>query len=266
MAGALVKVKVAQSCPTLCDPMVCPWNSPAQNTAAGCHSLLQGIFLTRESNWGLLHCRQILYHLSYQGNLANTLGKYQVEVDTFPLFALLPWIPPSFHFCLFLLLVSISPLLSSYLSSLWPHILHYALDWPQNSFGFFCQLLRKNLNELYRQPNISWFFFQFISRVLDFLIFKKCSGLPWWLSAEESACQCRRHRFNPSSGKIPHRACALEPGSHNHWSLEAWTLCSTTGETTTRSLHITTREWPLLTATRERSPCTKTPHSQKINF
>ena len=112
MAGALVKVKVSQSCPTLCDPMVCPWNSPAQNTAAGCHSLLQGIFLTRESNWGLLHCRQILYHLSYQGNLANTLGKYQVEVDTFPLFALLPWIPPSFHFCLFLPLVSISPLLS----------------------------------------------------------------------------------------------------------------------------------------------------------
>ena len=29
-------------------------------------SLLQGIFLTRESNWGLLHCRQILYQLSYQ--------------------------------------------------------------------------------------------------------------------------------------------------------------------------------------------------------
>ena len=26
--------------------------------------LLQGIFLTEESNWGLLHCRQILYQLS----------------------------------------------------------------------------------------------------------------------------------------------------------------------------------------------------------
>ena len=31
-------------------------------------SLLQGIFLTQRSNSGLLHCRQILYHLSYQGN------------------------------------------------------------------------------------------------------------------------------------------------------------------------------------------------------
>ena len=30
----------------------------------GCHSLLQGIFLTQGSNLGLLHCRQILYHLA----------------------------------------------------------------------------------------------------------------------------------------------------------------------------------------------------------
>ena len=22
-------------------------------------------------------------------------------------------------------------------------------------------------------------------------------GLPWWLSGKESACQCRRHRFDP---------------------------------------------------------------------
>ena len=28
---------------------------------------LQWIFLTQESNWGLLHCRWILYQLSYQG-------------------------------------------------------------------------------------------------------------------------------------------------------------------------------------------------------
>ena len=32
------------------------------------HSLLQGIFQTQGSNPGLLHCRQILYRLSYQGN------------------------------------------------------------------------------------------------------------------------------------------------------------------------------------------------------
>ena len=84
-----------------------PWISPGQNTGVGSLSLLQGIFptqglnpiplhcrqfftswatreaqeywsgypillqwifLTQESNWGLIHCRCILYHLSYQGS------------------------------------------------------------------------------------------------------------------------------------------------------------------------------------------------------
>ena len=42
-----------------------PWDSPGKNTGVGCHSLLQEIFLTQGSNPGLLHCRQILYCLSY---------------------------------------------------------------------------------------------------------------------------------------------------------------------------------------------------------
>ena len=45
-----------------------PWNSPGQNTGVSSHSLLQGIFPTQESNPGLLHCRQILDHLSHQGS------------------------------------------------------------------------------------------------------------------------------------------------------------------------------------------------------
>ena len=45
-----------------------PWNSPAQNTGVGSHSLLQGIFPTQGSNPGLLHCRQILYQLSHKGS------------------------------------------------------------------------------------------------------------------------------------------------------------------------------------------------------
>ena len=62
-----MKVKVAQLCPTLCDPMDCsPWISPGQNAGVGGLSLLQQIFLTQESNRGLLHCRQILYQLNYQ--------------------------------------------------------------------------------------------------------------------------------------------------------------------------------------------------------
>ena len=46
-----------------------PRNSPGQNTGVGSLSLLQGLFLTQELNQGLLHCRQILYQLSYQGSL-----------------------------------------------------------------------------------------------------------------------------------------------------------------------------------------------------
>ena len=48
--------------------LLCPWNSPGKNTGLGCHSLLQGIFPTQGLNLGLLHCRQILYHLSHQGS------------------------------------------------------------------------------------------------------------------------------------------------------------------------------------------------------
>ena len=39
-----------------------------KSTGVGSLSLLQWIFLTQESNRGLLHCRWILYQLSYQGN------------------------------------------------------------------------------------------------------------------------------------------------------------------------------------------------------
>ena len=41
-------------------------DSSGQNTGVGCHSLLQRIFPAQGSNSGLLHCRQILYHLSYK--------------------------------------------------------------------------------------------------------------------------------------------------------------------------------------------------------
>ena len=34
---------------------------------------------------------------------------------------------------------------------------------------------------------------------------------PWWLSDKESACQGKRHEFDPWSGKIPHTAEQLKP-------------------------------------------------------
>ena len=71
--------EVTQSCPTLCDPMDC---SPSGSSV---HGIFQAIVLewiaisfsrgssqprdrTQGSNPGLLHCRQMLYHLSHQGS------------------------------------------------------------------------------------------------------------------------------------------------------------------------------------------------------
>ena len=51
--------------------LLCPWNSPGKNTRMDSHSLLQGIFPAQGSNLGLLHCRQILYHLNYQAHLQS---------------------------------------------------------------------------------------------------------------------------------------------------------------------------------------------------
>ena len=65
---------VAQWCPTMWDPMECSvagtsvhGHSPGKDTGAGSHTFLQGIFPTQGSNTGLLHCKQILYHLRHQG-------------------------------------------------------------------------------------------------------------------------------------------------------------------------------------------------------
>ena len=61
------KVKVAQSCLTLCDPMDYTDHGILQARVGSC-SLLQGIFPTQGLNPGLPHCRQILYQLSHQGS------------------------------------------------------------------------------------------------------------------------------------------------------------------------------------------------------
>ena len=60
------KIEVAQSPPTLCnttDYTVHEFFRP--ETGVGSLSLLRGIFPTQEWNQGFLHCRRILYQLSY---------------------------------------------------------------------------------------------------------------------------------------------------------------------------------------------------------
>ena len=64
-------VLVAQSCPTLWNPMDCslPGSSVhGKDTGVGCYFLFQRIFLTQELNLGLSQCRQILYLPNYKGS------------------------------------------------------------------------------------------------------------------------------------------------------------------------------------------------------
>ena len=77
-----------------------------KNTGVGSLSLLQWIFSTQELNWGLLHCRWILYQLSYEGSPGLVVSpKVKVKVKSLScvrLFAT-PWAvayqaPPSMGF------------------------------------------------------------------------------------------------------------------------------------------------------------------------
>ena len=60
--------RIAQLCLSLCDLMDSTVLGILQARILDSLSLLQGIFLTQELNWGLLHCRWIPYQLSYQGS------------------------------------------------------------------------------------------------------------------------------------------------------------------------------------------------------
>ena len=73
MSIAKKESEVAQLCPTLCNPMDC---SPPGSLVHGIFqarvlewvaiSCSRGFFPTQGLNLGLLHCRQILYHLRHQ--------------------------------------------------------------------------------------------------------------------------------------------------------------------------------------------------------
>ena len=57
-----------------------------KNTGVGSLSLLQGVFLTPKSSQGLLHGRQILYQLSYQGGPDVVIPENNSFVCGYPVF------------------------------------------------------------------------------------------------------------------------------------------------------------------------------------
>ena len=86
------KVKVAQLCPTLCNSMDSPWNSPGQNTGVGSFFLLQGIFPTQGSNPGLPQCGRILSQLSHkEAFLIPTSQSDPTYLETLPHWVRVPF-------------------------------------------------------------------------------------------------------------------------------------------------------------------------------
>ena len=81
---------VAKSCqlfshPMDCSPtrLLCPWGFPGKNPGVGCHFLFQGIFLTQRLKPSLLHCSQILYHLSYQVRIAQRVANGHIAIQSY---------------------------------------------------------------------------------------------------------------------------------------------------------------------------------------
>ena len=88
-----MKVKVAQSCPTLRPHGLCSlWNSPGQQTGVGSLSLLQGIFPTQGWNRGppALQADSLPTELSGNVLLVKTHGYVQLKWIHFYLVLTLP--------------------------------------------------------------------------------------------------------------------------------------------------------------------------------
>ena len=75
LARALHVYKSLQLSPTLCDPMDCSLPGSSVHGISQVRTLewvaISFNFLTQGLNLGVLHCRQIPYHLSHQGSVLN---------------------------------------------------------------------------------------------------------------------------------------------------------------------------------------------------
>ena len=78
-------------CSLLGPRLLCPWNFPGNSTGVGCHSLLQGIFLTQGCNTGLPQCRQTLDRVSHWGSTRSQTTVGELEADCIQRLAKCTW-------------------------------------------------------------------------------------------------------------------------------------------------------------------------------
>ena len=67
-----------------------------KNTGEGSLALLQWMFPTKKLNWGSLHCRWVLYRLSYQESPVISFTSWQIDGETIETVTdIFPWAPNS---------------------------------------------------------------------------------------------------------------------------------------------------------------------------
>jgi len=95
-------------------------------------------------------------------------------------------------------------------------------------------------------------------------------GLPWRLSGKDSTCQCRRHRFDPWSGKIPWRRkwqpipifLSVEP--HGQRNLVGYSpSCVTKSQIWLSDWKTFAKNWSEYIVTNQQSLCPQEAHSPK---
>ena len=148
-----------------------------KNTGMGSLSLPQRIFPTQDSNWGLLHCRQILVgepnqnHMRYQSTSTRIAIIKREKKE---------------H-----VLASLRPSYSAVGDVKW-----FSHSGKVEKYMGVSQKVKYGIT---MQPNNSKYNLERIkNRYSDI-------RLPRWLSGKKSTCQCRRRGFDPWVRKIPWR-------------------------------------------------------------
>ena len=212
-----VKVKVAQWCPTLCDPMDCmiqgilqartlewvtlPFSRDLPNPGIKPRSpALQADSLSADHSMGGVNISEGLGHhlLPCVRSLSTfptfrTWGMRKTTVAGLPSMQDSPGSPPGLEPGLGVNLIT-----SVFQSSEQPLIRSLTLE---NGATSLCHNLF--VNHLQSVSSLNWILVTF--KTLTHM------GFLWQLSSKESVCQCRGHRFDPWSGKISHGAEQLSP-------------------------------------------------------
>ena len=92
-------------------------------------------------------------------------------------------------------------------------ILAWRIPWTEKSSG-----LQAMGSQRVKDDWVTNTFTSLLRAMRSYLLFwMQWGGLLWWHSRWESACQCRRHGFDPWFRK-PHASEQLSPCAHNYWT------------------------------------------------